>query len=69
MKHSRKFDYIHYARIYDDWPHLYSIRSITVKPLKSIYYNRSASPCSVDIIIRSWEDLESFCEYNNIILH
>ena len=66
-KHLRKpTSYDRYDRIYDDWPHLPMVRTLTVTPLKSIYINRSASLTAVDVLIRSVERLEEYIIENGL---
>ena len=57
MKHQR----INYDREYRDFPQLPKVRSITAKPQKTIFYNRSADYYnSYDLIFNTWEKLEDF---------
>lgn len=64
--HKNKTTIDRYDRIYDDWPHLPMVRTLTVTPLKSIYINRSASLTAVDVLIRSVERLEEYIIENGL---
>lgn len=68
MKRNRRADLTTFDRIYNDWPELPHIRSITAKPLKSIYYNRAANESAVDFILNNWEELETFCDTYDVML-
>ena len=68
MRHTHTFNQINFDRIYIDWPHAPHIRSVTAKPLKSIYYNRSANEKSVDVVLTTWYELETFGNAYRLIL-
>lgn len=66
MKHQRS---PRYDKVYDLWSHIPCVRSITVLPLKTIYYNRAAHPDkSVDIVLRTAEEVERYCILYRLLL-
>lgn len=57
-----------YDRIYVDWPHLWGVRQLIAKPLKTIYINRSAAPYAQDRMFAGVIALEAYCDKWHIVL-
>lgn len=69
MKRNRRNSPDTYDRIYEYWPHLPEVHSLTAVPLKTIYYNRAADPDSVDLIYRSVDAVQAFESKYNVKLY
>ena len=51
-----------YDRVFVEWPHLWEVRQVVARPMKTIYINRCANAWAQDKIFTSVTALENFCD-------
>jgi hypothetical protein len=51
-----------------EWPHLWEVKQVVARPLKTIYINSCANSWARDRVFADVEQLESFCAKWNIKL-
>ena len=62
-KHARNNgDMERYDRVYVEWPHLWEVRQVVARPMKTIYINRCANAWAQDKIFTGVTALENFCD-------
>ena len=57
-----------YDRVYVEWPHLWEVKQVVARPLKTIYINSCANSWARDRTFADVDQLESFCARWNINL-
>lgn len=50
-----------YDRVYVEWPHLWEVKQVVARPLKTIYINSCANSWARDRAFADVDQLESFC--------
>ena len=57
-----------YDKVYMEWPHLWEVKQVVARPLKTIYINSCANSWAKDRTFADADQLESFCARWNINL-
>jgi ABC-type arginine transport system ATPase subunit len=51
-----------YDKVYVEWPHLWEVKQVVARPLKTIYINRSSAPWAQNRDFSGVYSLENFCD-------